>query len=77
MQIRNPWGNTEWTGAWSDKSDMWTDDAKQALGWTDADDGKFFMPYDKMLYYFDQIAFNITCNNQDEFRNLRKSIVAY
>lgn len=24
-QLRNPWGSGEWTGAWSDNDDVWTD----------------------------------------------------
>merc|ERR1711865_176591 len=24
VQFRNPWGSGEWTGDWSDKSDLWT-----------------------------------------------------
>lgn len=24
MKLRNPWGNMEWTGDWSDKSPLWT-----------------------------------------------------
>ena len=29
VMLRNPWGDFEWTGDWSDNSDMWTDDIKQ------------------------------------------------
>ena len=43
LQIRNPWGNTEWTGAWSDKSPLWTDETKAFFGWEDKDDGTFWM----------------------------------
>lgn len=28
IQIRNPWGQKEWTGDWSDKSDKWTPEMK-------------------------------------------------
>lgn len=28
IQIRNPWGGTEWSGDWSDKSDKWTPELK-------------------------------------------------
>ena len=24
IQLRNPWGETEWKGEWSDQSDQWT-----------------------------------------------------
>ena len=28
VQVRNPWGNFEWKGDWSDDSPCWTDFAK-------------------------------------------------
>jgi len=31
MKLRNPWGHKEWTGDWSDSSDMWTDELKEQL----------------------------------------------
>jgi len=43
--LRNPWGHHEWTGRWSDGSDLWTDAAKQICNYTDADDGIFWMDF--------------------------------
>jgi len=47
MEIRNPWAEFEWLGDYSDYSDLWTDELKEAYGFTEVrDDGVFFMPYD-------------------------------
>ena len=29
VKLRNPWGNFEWKGRWSDHSDCWTEELKQ------------------------------------------------
>ena len=52
VQIRNPWGHFEWKGAWGDKSECWTEDLKAELGWSDADDGLFWMCFDDFKQYF-------------------------
>jgi hypothetical protein len=47
LQLRNPWGTYEWKGKWSDKSKIWKKHpsiAKQ-VGFTDADDGAFWMEF--------------------------------
>jgi hypothetical protein len=44
--LRNPWGESEWTGPWSDGSKEWTPEwlpALEALGHTFGDDGQFIM----------------------------------
>ena len=44
--IRNPWGQSEWTGPWSDGSKEWTAEwleALPALGHVFGDDGQFVM----------------------------------
>lgn len=43
MQLRNPWGSTEWTGEWSDGSSLWNDETKAHFGWSNEDDGTFWM----------------------------------
>ena len=43
LQVRNPWGFGEWTGAWSDKWPEWPEEAKDTLKLEDKADGSFWM----------------------------------
>ena len=52
LKLRNPWGNFEWTGDYSDKSKLWTDDLKQKVNFKDSNDGIFYILYDDYLKYF-------------------------
>uniref|UniRef100_A0A087Y3J5 Calpain 6 n=1 Tax=Poecilia formosa TaxID=48698 RepID=A0A087Y3J5_POEFO len=48
IRLRNPWGKTEWTGAWSDSSEEWSkvgDTERGNLGITVTDDGEFWMSF--------------------------------
>lgn len=56
VKLRNPWGEGEWTGAWSDQSDEWTPETKKIAGFSNNDkDGIFFMTIDDMRKYFTRI----------------------
>lgn len=57
-RIRNPWGKFEWQGDWSDKSSKWTDALKKQTGWVDADDGTFWMSWNDLIKYFNEIVIN-------------------
>lgn len=58
VKIRNPLGRGEWTGDWSDKSDKWTEEAKNAFGFEDGgNDGTFWMPFSDFYNYFSTINF--------------------
>ena len=47
LNIRNPWGNFEWNGDWSDMSPLWTEEMKHKIQPSfDEDDGSFWMSYD-------------------------------
>jgi len=55
--IRNPWASGEWTGAWSDNSDLWTPEMIEFFGATlDDDDGTFWMAFDDVLRYFQRLS---------------------
>ncbi|KAI5814597.1 hypothetical protein BZA77DRAFT_356388 [Pyronema omphalodes] len=51
--IRNPWGQIEWRGPWSDGSKEWTPEWMSLLDHTFGDDGQFWMTYRDFLRKFD------------------------
>eukprot|EP00388_Colpodella_angusta_P011966 GDKJ01030428.1.p1 GENE.GDKJ01030428.1~~GDKJ01030428.1.p1 ORF type:complete len:418 (+),score=50.57 GDKJ01030428.1:148-1254(+) len=55
-KIRNPWGNgTEWTGTWSDESELWAryPDVKAVCKPKVEADGTFWMDFEDVKQYFD------------------------
>jgi len=55
IQVRNPWGCTEWNGDWSDKSPKWTEDLKREIGHEDEDDGTFWMSWEDFTTWFGDV----------------------
>jgi calpain-15 len=55
VQVRNPWGQHEWNGAFSDKSEDWTPDLKTELGYQDEENGTFYMIWEDFCKYFHQV----------------------
>jgi len=49
LKLRNPWGNTEWRGPWSDGSAEWTPEWMRTLDHTFGDDGLFWISYRDLL----------------------------
>ena len=49
VQIKNPWGQSEWNGPWSDGSKEWSAEALNDLKYQFGDDGIFWMPYEDFL----------------------------
>ncbi|KAF8316151.1 cysteine proteinase [Clavulina sp. PMI_390] len=52
VRVRNPWGDSEWNGRWSDGSKEWTSEwlpALEELKHKFGDDGAFVMTYDDFL----------------------------
>ena len=43
IKIRNPWGNFEWNGDWSDSSRLWTKSIKDDVEWQPNSNGVFYM----------------------------------
>eukprot|EP00995_Heteronema_vittatum_P005895 NODE_192_length_1663_cov_367.282528_g130_i0.p1 GENE.NODE_192_length_1663_cov_367.282528_g130_i0~~NODE_192_length_1663_cov_367.282528_g130_i0.p1 ORF type:complete len:434 (-),score=113.49 NODE_192_length_1663_cov_367.282528_g130_i0:280-1581(-) len=54
VQLRNPWGQFEWRGDWSDTSSLWKayPDIAKELNWTAEDDGTFWMSFDDVITHF-------------------------
>ncbi|XP_068424553.1 calpain-2 catalytic subunit-like [Clinocottus analis] len=57
VRVRNPWGQVEWTGPWSDGSSEWKyvgEDEKSKLNHV-ADDGEFWMSYSDFMKQFTKL----------------------
>ncbi|KAM7408966.1 hypothetical protein PAMA_002608 [Pampus argenteus] len=57
VRIRNPWGQVEWTGPWSDGSSEWKyvkGDEKSKLNHV-AEDGEFWMSYSDFIKQFSKL----------------------
>ncbi|XP_035522743.1 calpain-2 catalytic subunit-like [Morone saxatilis] len=62
VRVMNPWGQTEWNGKWSDKSDLWQkvrpeDREKCSV----RNDGEFWMELEDFYNYF--VMLSICCEN--------------
>ena len=51
VRLRNPWGNGEWNGDWSDSSSKWNY-VKGASSLDKKDDGVFFMGFKDFIKYY-------------------------
>ena len=49
LKVRNPWGEYEWRGAWSDGSEQWTPEWMELLNHRFGDDGQFWISYEDLL----------------------------
>ena len=57
MRLRNPWGNGEYSGDWSDSSKKWTEELKKKYGLVKKNDGDFYMSYNDYLKYYVVMGF--------------------
>jgi hypothetical protein len=57
MKLRNPFGEGEWNGDYSDKSEKWTNELKTAFNFEEAkDDGIFWIDYENFIRYFAKVS---------------------
>ncbi|KAM8818719.1 calpain-9 isoform 2-T2 [Rhynchonycteris naso] len=70
IRVRNPWGQVEWNGSWSDSSAEWNaiDPAEQQrLCHTALDDGEFWMAFCDFKAHFDKVEIcNLTPDALEE-----------
>ena len=57
MRLRNPWGNGEWNGDWSDSSSKWTSALKNKMNLSKKDDGDFYMSFNDFTKYYVTMGF--------------------
>ncbi|XP_041641849.1 calpain-9 [Cheilinus undulatus] len=57
IRIRNPWGQVEWNGPWSDKSGEWdyVDKADKNRILQNSDDGEFWMDFEDFKRNYDKV----------------------
>ncbi|CAO2609423.1 Capn9, partial [Lemmus lemmus] len=58
IRVRNPWGQVEWTGSWSDSSLEWRSmnlEEQKRLGHSALDDGEFWMAFEDFKAHFDKV----------------------
>ena len=66
VKLRNPWGDHEWIGAWSDQSDLWTEEIKKSVNFDGVkDDGIFWMAFEDFQRIFTDIDI---CKYHDDFK---------
>ena len=66
VKLRNPWGESEWKGDWSDESPTWTPtQLKEKVGLQDVDDGAFYMSFDDFRKYFSDVQI---CRVHDDYK---------
>lgn len=64
--MRNPWGDSnEWTGKYGDDDENWTESLREKYDNVESkDDGRFFIPFENFVNYFDQFAI---CLYRDDY----------
>jgi calpain-15 len=74
IKLKNPWGDSEFTGQWSDNSKKWTPELKKQCEFSaEKDDGIFYMSFtDFMKYYMVIDIAKIKENYETTFCKVKK-----
>ncbi|KAM3857325.1 calpain-5 isoform 2-T2 [Diretmus argenteus] len=59
VRMRNPWGTTDWTGAWSQRSQQWQQMGRaerEKMGLIVRDVGEFWMQFEDFCHYFTDVV---------------------
>lgn len=65
VHIRNPWGEYEWEGNWSDTSNLWTPELRAQANHTKANDGTFYMSIDD---FYNLYSYVFICQYVDSYK---------
>ena len=65
VKLRNPWGSERYKGPWCDDCEEWnsvSQEVKDSLAFTSANDGVFYMPLEDYHIYFEEtnVTFDIS-----------------
>lgn len=55
LRLRNPWGQGEWNGPWSDNSKEWTPAMLTHFKYEFANDGTFFITFGDFIKYYSRV----------------------
>ena len=65
VELRNPWGPTQWAGDWGEGSEKWTEPLLEEYQVSGAkESGRFFIPFHDYCKYFDHYD---TCYYEDGY----------